>query len=157
GREVDLGPDLERFLDLVERLFSEKRGMPRELSEFFQAGIAALLAHPKGDHLEQALQRSRRVAEATGRKQPDGLAALADSQFRNELLTEAVLTLEEALALPHAGRDLGRALAVYREALLPDLASYASIDAAVSSREMGDIVPRGATWRFFRGTAEPSP
>ena len=154
---TDLGPELERFLDLIERLFSDKRGIPRELSNLFQAGISALLARPEGDHLEQALRRSHRAAEATGRKQPEVLAALAESQFENGLQAEAVLTLEEALALPHAGRYLLGILEMYRRALLPDLASYASIDAAISSRLIEEIVPEGATWKFFRGKEEPSP
>jgi serine/threonine protein kinase/tetratricopeptide (TPR) repeat protein len=155
--ETDLGPELERLLDLLEKLFSERRRLPRDLSGVFQAGISALLARRAGDNSEQALRRSGRAAEMTGRKQPEVLAALAEAQFENGLLTETVLTLEEALSLPHAGRSLSEKLIVYRKALLPDLASYASIDAAISSPDVEDIIPEGATWKFFRGTEEPSP
>ncbi|MBI4600811.1 MAG: tetratricopeptide repeat protein, partial [Planctomycetes bacterium] len=134
----ELGPELERLLDLLESIFSGRRPFRRELSEVFQLASSALLARPggaqgHGREQAQALPRSRRAAEATGRKQPEVLAALAEAQLANGLHTEAVLTLEEALSLPHAGRSLEAALKRCREALLPDLASYASIDAAIAS------------------------
>ena len=127
------GPELEHLLDALEGIFSGRRRFRRELSEVFQLATAALLARLGGEGREQALRRSRRAAEATGRQQPEVLAALAEAQLANGLHTEAVLTLEEALSLPHAGRSLEAALSRYREALIPDLASYASIDAAISS------------------------
>src|SRR5262249_25682733 len=48
-------------------------------------------------------------------------------------------TLEEAMSLPHADRSFFEKLVAYRRALLPDLASYASIDGAISSPEVVDV------------------
>jgi hypothetical protein len=74
-----------------------------------------------------------------------------------------VRTLESAQAIPEttAGTtgwspELSWTLAEYRWALRPDLASYASIDAALDLPERAVLIPEGARWKYFRGTREPS-
>ena len=56
---------------------------------------------------------------------------------------EAIQTLEEAVRLPSAGAQLASRLKEWRDAALPDLASYASIDAALEAPEV--LIPEGQT------------
>jgi serine/threonine protein kinase/tetratricopeptide (TPR) repeat protein len=80
-----------------------------------------------------ALKHIKRALEKDRGGDPDALYALADAQFALGQKVEAVLTLEEAAASPEARRYIGVELEAFRRSLLPDHASYASIDAAVDS------------------------
>jgi serine/threonine protein kinase/tetratricopeptide (TPR) repeat protein len=70
-------------------------------------------------------------------------------------LVDAIVRLEDAALLADAKPPIPYLLEKYRRALYPDIASYASIDAVIDGPEV--LVPHGATWRFLRGTAEPTP
>ncbi len=99
--------------------------------------------------LDKARHAISRAVAATKRKDPDVLATLAEIQFRDRLVADAIRTLEETLLLARADVILEDRLMEFREALLPDLVSYASIDAMVTRRE-SDRWERGDFLGQFR-------
>ena len=61
---------------------------------------------------------------------------------------------EEAAELDGFPDSVARQLEEYRASALPDLITFASIDAALDKEEV--LVAEGANWRYFRGKREPS-
>jgi WD40 repeat protein/serine/threonine protein kinase len=81
------------------------------------------------------------------------LAGLSDIQMEAGLRGDAVRSLEAASRLPDAGQEQAVRLRRHRKALLPDLVSYASIDAALD--EPAEVLGGETEWRFLRGKSEP--
>lgn len=115
----------------------------------------ALIHAPTGKEPERAIRYARRLVAEHGPEDPDLLSTLAEVQFHAGERREAVLTLEQAARFPGGTMAIERQLEEYRKALLPDLVSCASIDAALETLHRRAIVPAGASWRLFRGTREP--
>jgi len=65
--------------------------------------------------------------------------------------------LEDVLRLEPTSEPAQERLEQYRQILLPDLATFRSIDDAVDERRWRDLLPHGSSWRFFRGVMAPSP
>ncbi|MBI4602690.1 MAG: protein kinase [Planctomycetes bacterium] len=93
------------------------------------------------------------LANPLGRER---LTAGSDPLAR-EALGEAARFLEEVLEHPGAPVELEASLEGLRQALHPDLASYAGVDAAFRRLDRADLVRAGASWRRFAGPREPSP
>ncbi len=104
---------------------------------------------------EKVLEVARRAANGPGGREPSLLEAVADAEFRCGDLRDAVRTLERASRLPGASAAILRQLDRWRSLLLPELASFASIDWAFEGGEL--LIPEGASWRYFRGLRDPSP
>ncbi|MBI4587190.1 MAG: protein kinase [Planctomycetes bacterium] len=154
-KRPDFGAELDRLVHLIEGVLDSGEGHPL-LSDLLRILALSLLEDSQRLDLEKALLYAARAVEMTRRQDPKMLAALARAQFARGFKTEAVLSLEEALRLPHANRRLPDALKEYRQAVYPDLASYASMDAALEGLDTDALIPAGAPWRFFRGKSEPS-
>jgi hypothetical protein len=86
---------------------------------------------PERRDLRRAREHVDRALEAGGGSDPDVIATLAEAQALEGHVSEGVLTLERALALPGADRALERELEAMRVSALPDLPSIGSVDAAV--------------------------
>jgi serine/threonine protein kinase/Flp pilus assembly protein TadD len=142
--------------DLARTLEQALASNPENAAALLRSLALAKLYEPRGRDTARAIEYARLAVEKTGRRDPEALGALAEVQFASGDGAEAVRVLEEALRLPDAGRGLLSSLEDYRRALLPRLASYASIDAALEAPELESVVPAGSSWRFFRGRAEPS-
>ncbi len=84
------------------------------------------------------------------RGDPFLLAMRSRLEFAAGRRVEAVRTLELAMTLPGAPTIWAPRLREYRRAILPQLASCASVDAALSAPEY--LVEEGDEWDFRRGT-----
>ncbi|MGH9360701.1 MAG: hypothetical protein ACRD2T_02205, partial [Thermoanaerobaculia bacterium] len=78
------------------------------------------------------------------------------TRLNKERKRGALLALERTAALPQVGFEVHAGLGSLRRNLLPDLVTYASVDAALSQLDRGYLVRAGATWRLFRGKKEPA-
>jgi tetratricopeptide (TPR) repeat protein len=99
------------------------------------------LAHLHGERqrdLKKAFECIQMARERGGNADPAICALLAEFQFQNGERVQAVLTLEATLRAPEARRYMAEQLEVYRRALLSDLVSYSSIDAALDSLQPGE-------------------
>jgi WD40 repeat protein/serine/threonine protein kinase len=114
--------------------------------------LALLGPQPAPESLERLLALADKAA-ASARGDAALLLLVAELKARAGREREAVHLLESSAAIRSHGAarlELER----LRGALLPDLATFASIDAALESEL---LIPPGAEWRFFRGRREPSP
>ncbi len=112
------------------------------------------------------LEDLEEIRKAVGSSQGNLLNTLAlgwsyhpggrDSRQAETYARLAVLSLEEALELPGAIRELWWIAEECRGRLSPDLVSYRTIDSALAASQMEVSIPRGATWRYFPGKEEPS-
>ena len=150
----DFGADLDRMAALVEKILGAGGDHPL-VPDLLRMLVLALAETPRGD-LDKAERFALLAVEKTNRTQPRMLAALARVLHARERGADAVLALEEALRLPHATRTDRQTLEEERKAILPALASFASIDAALAALDIEALVPEGAIWRFFKGEREPS-
>jgi len=83
--------------------------------------------------LDRGYALAAKALESTKRQDRDALAALADIEARRGNIEQAVRILEEACALPRPKRVHEEMLATLRRRLLPDLISFASIEAALAA------------------------
>ena len=112
------------------------------------------LPEDRSDHAKAAAW-AEKAAEIGGRI--EDFLLLAEVRERGGDTKGALLSLEEALRESAADlhwREMARAL---RERLGGDLPGPASIDAAIEELDSVVLVPLGAEWRYWKGTAEPSP
>ncbi|HAK93680.1 MAG TPA: hypothetical protein DCM87_01400 [Planctomycetes bacterium] len=94
-----------------------------------QALALALTHAPAKRDLERAHRLAIRAAEETRRQEADPLSTLATVEWARGRRGRAVLLLEEAAELMSAETIHVEQLETYRTALMPALASYASVDA----------------------------
>ncbi len=165
--EVGTARDQEAFrltyqLRQLERDFVvlRRHGLPdvtvrNELASTLDSYLGLLENESPGERTSRALQTARSVVERVGPDSPRLLATLAGYQARDGHVADAVRTLERAAELGPLDVATSRRLRSYRDAVWPDLVSYASIDAAVD-REI-ELIREGDTWKFFRGHGAPSP
>ena len=163
-------PEARALLSLRER--KEELCEHLRLAQGFRGANEGSL--DAGEDVAQLLRELARVVNALRAQttEPAELqcvrARLADIEAADSLLLSATGQLHLALGdSPSALRDWERALLLdpsapsgsqlerLRESLLPDLLTYASIDAALDSRER--LVEADAEWSFFRGRSEPPP
>jgi Flp pilus assembly protein TadD len=126
----DLSRNWDVLVDTLDRMRPEQDHLLNLLA----------LGYLRGDrrrHLEKARETVLLAVERGERKDPHVLATLAEVQFLHGEKAEAVLTLEEALSLGEADWRWTRQLAAYREAALPEIPSYASVDGVLTSRDAG--------------------
>jgi tetratricopeptide (TPR) repeat protein len=146
---------LVRLKKNLEKVLSSEQEPP-SFPELLQSLALALSRDTRrDDDLTEAFRYARLALEKTRRKDARPLATLARLQFTRGDKERAVLTLERASQLPHWEWSHQEELERYRKELLPHLASFASIDGALSSLDRELLVPGGASWRFFRGREEP--
>ena len=62
--------------------------------------------------------------------------------------------IEESIDLP--SDSVSDELREHRRAVLPDLVTFASIDAALERAGLLELLPEGASWKYFEGRSEPS-
>jgi WD40 repeat protein/serine/threonine protein kinase len=154
---------------LLERAYMELEAAERKLDRRFDSDeatgeiaacltrIALALEEATPEKAREALERAERAVLATGRSNPEVLGALAEIQASSGHLRDAIITLEEAVELPQARASLRGTLQLRRQQVLPDIVSYASIDAAIEATDTMAIIPERAEWRYFPGRSEPSP
>ena len=88
------------------------------------------------------------------------LAKLADDEasrlrsFWNGTRRRRIQRLEESFEPPND--SVSDELREHRRAVLPDLVTFASIDAALERAGLLDLLPEGASWKYFEGRSEPS-
>ena len=88
------------------------------------------------------------------------LAKLADDEasrlrsFWNGTSRRRIQRLEESFESPND--SVSDELREHRRAVLPDLVTFASIDAALERTGLLDLLPEGANWKYFEGRSEPS-
>jgi serine/threonine protein kinase/Flp pilus assembly protein TadD len=148
-----LGELRKRFLAALRR--EVKHGEDPLRPEMCRALALVLLLTPESNDLQKALRYAAQAVESTERLNPRMLATLAKAQFANGQKEEAVLTLEEALRLTQATQAMESELKKYRQDILPDLASYASVDGVLAAIDVETFILEGDLWRYFRGRKEP--
>jgi hypothetical protein len=149
GNAVELDHLLARLEEVVGRVGVERTQILRTLA-------LAWMHHPTRRDPEKALRFARLAVEKGAGKDSEAFAFLAEIQALRGDPDAAVLTLEEGMHLAHANRVLEEKANEGRRALLPDMVSYESIDAALDANDFEVLVPPGATWRYWIGRAEPS-
>jgi tetratricopeptide (TPR) repeat protein/tRNA A-37 threonylcarbamoyl transferase component Bud32 len=152
---------LGRFEEALSAYCRSVEAQPRRRDAWGR--IAALLLAQRHELAASgALERLRAPIEGAlelvlahdARRGPPVLGVLAVFAMLDGRSSEAVLLLEEASRLPRAKRSLLDFLAEERRAALPDLPSYASVDAALAAvGEDQDKVE--ALAREFRAVAGP--
>lgn len=150
-KSAALGQKLDAVFARLEEMHEAGQEHPL-LLELLALGRVFL---PERRDFPRALDFARRAVEETGRQDLDLLTTLAEVLSLRDERGEAVRVLEEALRLPRAKRHLEEKLRQHREAALPDLPTFASVDAALEP-ELEELVVEGAAWRLFRGKSEPS-
>ena len=106
-----------------------------------------------GPDLTSAEETVRSAMESSPRKLPELLGALGLVLSLQGKKHEAVRLFEDAVHL-EPSRWLVNGLARRRVEVLPDLTTYASIDAALENPE--PLVPFAAEWRYWKGVKAPS-
>jgi serine/threonine protein kinase/Tfp pilus assembly protein PilF len=152
------GDLLDGLIGELDRLLAAPDGHPRR-REMSKILLLALGQSPRGEQAAKGLEHAAAALEwmaAARAVDPETMAAVARVLYANGKRREAVLALEQALRLPRSKRLDRETLDGYRRALLPDMASYASIDAVLAGLDLEPLVPDGATWRYFKGRSAPS-
>ncbi len=109
----------------------------REIRDDLQAAVASILFHaPYGDR-DQAYALAVRAVENSEWQGDAALCTLAEITSARGDARGAVRLLEKAVLLPDVTRKSLRALAELREQLLPEVASAASVDAALENVQPG--------------------
>jgi len=137
--------ELDELIDVYEGRERSQNGAPHIL---WVRGALHLHADKRRD-LDAAMAYTSRAVEGTNRKDPEILTTLAQIHAVRGKKAEAILLMEEALTLPTALRRHEELLETLRRQHLPDLASYASIDAALTSWSV-DAAKDGKLLENFR-------
>jgi tetratricopeptide (TPR) repeat protein len=143
---------LGSFAAEVERILASGTGHRADLKEIYLAVVAKRL---EGLPPPEALAVARAEVAKPGGSDADGLGLLARAQFLAGERRDAILTLERASDLDGFQAGLKDLLSRYRAAVLPDLPTMASIDAALTAEAV--LVDGGDSWRYFPGERDPSP
>ncbi|MGH7378329.1 MAG: tetratricopeptide repeat protein, partial [Candidatus Methylomirabilales bacterium] len=154
GLSLELAPALDALLLALEKHLQGEQG-PRPV--VLRTLGQALIHHPTRKDPARALDCARRAVELTGGKRRTFLGALARVQAAAGDLPAAVATLERALGVGQPLFALEAALAEYRRSLLPQFASFRSVEAFLDRGIEQVLVPENAEYRHFPGTEEPSP
>ncbi len=159
-KESECRHEVQQLIDLIEKQLNSIEDHPRALHAI-QTQALACLHVPTEDNLSTALEFVRDALERSGRKDPDMLVLLGKLLFQKGHGPEAVRVLEEVYRLPTRVSKrwswfLNEELDRYRQAVLPELPSYETVDAVLDSCSVEVLIPGGDTWRFFRGRDEPS-
>jgi WD40 repeat protein/tetratricopeptide (TPR) repeat protein len=120
--------------------------LSKAVAELTVAGERAEL-----EEVKTLLREQARAPEADW----DELSRIAAALVAAGDARAAVALLERAARMPNAEPIVASRLAGLRRKLFPDLATCASIDAALSFGSQA-LIPEAARWRFFRGRSEPS-
>ncbi|MCZ6793304.1 MAG: malectin domain-containing carbohydrate-binding protein, partial [Planctomycetota bacterium] len=176
----DKGDVLARLIRDLNEVVSSGEGHPEATRALLEAWILEPEALEAAGVLAAARSEVKRARQEDEEHSVQrALVLLAEAQFTAGERRDAVRTLEVADRLfGYQGQSVSILLEKYRATLWPDVVSYASVDAALESGEVlvaegadvvsyfsidaalesGEVlVAEGASWRFFRGTREPSP
>ena len=155
GRLEASSDALEALRDAITRNLAADESPDSNMWELLGVVLASRYAP---DEAEKALEFPVQEVERTERRNPFVLNMLARVQFGVGRQADAIRTLEEALTLTHSNPAKKARwtdqLRRYREAVFPNLVSYASVDAALAGWD--PLVPQGAEWRYFVGVQPPS-
>ena len=125
-------PQLSESVDVLRRAISTSE-------DEALARIFALLAVRTTDSAlrEEALAVATETVQSNQRRDPGALATLAEVQFHLDDAEQAVLHLEEAIALPGACESHAKLLGRYRREILPRVVSWSSVDAVLATGATG--------------------
>ncbi len=134
---------LDACLELVRDLASSDKRPPKIVR--ILSALASLLARHalREGYEEDAFWCAHLGVKESGRQDPDALGALAKLLRIRGDYQQAILLMEEALALSRCKHSLVEELAAAREEMLPRLVSYASVDEVLSAVDRGDLAPKG--------------
>lgn len=152
---VPFPSSLDRLVHDLERA-REKAVEPRP--SILATLALARVYDPKNRDTGTAIKLARQaIQEADHRGERDLVAyrVLAETYAFDRKWREAILTLERVLRLPGAPVVLAELADEYRGRLLPDLCSYATIDAVLEALQRVTLIGEGETWRYFKGTKKP--
>jgi tetratricopeptide (TPR) repeat protein len=129
---------------------------PGERDPLLLRTLALLLAREsRARDPEKARRYARQALEQSEEDDLEAAADLAEVEFLLGERKEAVLLLEAALGEARSVRAPPRLLDECRQTLLPDLPSFATIEALLTAPPREYAIPIGALWRFDRGRSEP--
>ncbi len=141
---LDLGGEVRLLAETLERIIASKPGSSTRVLRML---VLALTHDSSGMPPDKAVRYAQRAVESSNAQDPELLAALAELQFRGGWREAAVRSLERTVVLPGSRKAHARTLDEYRRDLLPDLVTYASIDAAIRSLKTGNSNPDRETDR----------
>ena len=126
-RASDLGTMPRRIATRLESVVSQ-RGDAHALAP--QLYLRAWCADPDLRKTRDVLRAAQRAVDANGMRSAEPLVLRARVQYLGGEPASAIISLETALRIDARHREAQALLARYREVIHPDLASFASIDAA---------------------------
>ncbi len=141
---------------VVPRLLATMRAPDRG----FRTAMIELLRTLAGSPEVMSPERGELLGKALDQAAQRPLSAIEIATLRAKMyiamgtIRSAVIAMEDVLAAPEATSEQVREVETLRAHLLPDLVSYASIDAALAAPDV--LLTQGAEWSFFRGKKEPS-
>jgi serine/threonine protein kinase/Flp pilus assembly protein TadD len=106
--------------------------------------------------IAKAIEPIRAALARKGGKDPALSLVLGEALLLDARPGEALAVLEAAARHPHATVSIAKTAGECRKALLPGLATPASVEEALLAREQEVLVPEDAVWRYFPGMQEPS-
>jgi tetratricopeptide (TPR) repeat protein len=128
GEELRAGGRLRRFRDVLQGAFPSGDCEPY----FLNLLALAQARDDSEDERSRSIETIHLAFEKAGRRDANLLLTAAEAYSACGHPREAVLALEELSLLPEAMRVHGERLEDYRAALLPCLASFASVDNALA-------------------------
>ena len=166
NRRPDLFENGEFLLHAARAAAAASAGLGEDFKDLDEAARASLrfqafrwLRRSLEDDPSQSSDALRTIRLAAIRDEAE-LAELAADEanrlraFWMETKRRVISHLEDSLE-PTDGRELTE-LRNRRRAALPDLVTFASIDAALEQSGLLDLIPEGASWKYFEGRSEPS-
>ncbi len=155
--------ELQRLIDAIEEGLRARQGqIPFKFRVPAIETLALASLHVRTpESLSVAVEFLRGSVQEDQRRDPDMLVLMAKVLFLQGHGSEAIRLIEEAARLPQRARRrwswfLVGTLNRYRQAALPELPSYDTVDALLYGRHMEVLVSGDARWRFFPGREEPS-
>jgi len=153
----DLGKPLEDLILTLDRLLYSKEKSHRLAARTF---VTAWCLRPQTLDYAGPIKVADLEVQRTARQDPIALRLLGRAYSIAGRTREAVLTLEESRGSPEEPSWVASVLAAERAALLPDLVSYASIDAAVDLADASATLKRArdgfAAFRIVARSADGS-
>jgi tetratricopeptide (TPR) repeat protein len=160
--DMDGGTDIESIAGALKKgLFGSSylelpaSGAP-EMERRLKALALALVCNSPARDPDGAVEVARRLAERSDPVGPDGLSFVAEIQFRGGKLPAAIETLERLVSLPGSSQEHGVLLEQCRQAALPDLPTFGSIDAALERPQAAALIPERPERGSSRGVTEAS-
>ena len=143
----------------LERLITVLEAAPPfegEYPELLRTLALARSRLPGTPDLTKTLEPIRAALARKGGKDPTLSLVLGEALLLGARPEEALAVLEAAARHPHATAAIAKTAGECRKALLPRLATPASVEEALVAREREVLVPEDAVWRYFPGKSEPS-